>query len=590
MKIVSVKSFFALYIIITLTILSTVLMFTVLFVYNNSIDTIIENSVYEKLKTISFSNANYIEDRKLMLKDVASNRFVINGLIDESRYFTTTVNYLENVKFLNQKYSMTLLNFKGDVLTIAGELLPLSSMDDINKVLDGSIDSLVDSVIINEISYIRIYAPVKRYESIQGVLMVAIPVDRDVFFRSMSLNSSPDLAYIKDKDGDIFITSSTNTDEFLKNNSNEKDFIYSKKIDNTDLTLFYKMNTDDIIVIRNRLIKASIASSLIVLIIVIYTNLLLGNYFFVKPLSKLQKNTLNLLNGKKYGKLKINTVISEIDFLDTTLGEVSKKMIEDHKEILNNIETLKKAQNKIIESEKIAGLSNLVVGIAHEVNTPLGVSLTANSYIVDNTKKINEKLENGELTKLDFEKYLNIVFDSSNMVLSNLDRAAKLINHFKSIPVTQRNSIVEKFNFREYLNKIINVIRPIYKKKVSEIMIECDENIEIVKNEGVFSQIITNLVSNSIIHGMKDKEEGIIKISMFENEKEYKFVYSDNGYGISDESKKKIFEPFFTTNRSEGTGLGMYIVYNLVHKELDGHIVVKNNSPTGTKFVITWAK
>ena len=590
MKIVSVKSFFALYIIITLTVLSMVLMIAVLFVYNNSMDAIIENRVYEKLETISNSNANYIKDRKLMLEDVASKHFVINGLIDESRYFTTTINYLEDVRFLNKKYSMTLLNFKGDVLTVVGDLLPISAIEDINKVLDGSIDSLIDSVIINEISYIRIYIPVKSYESIQGVLMVAIPIDRDTFLKNMSLTSNDDLAYIKDKDGKIFITAGSNTDEFFKNNSSGKDFLYSKKIENTDLTLFYSMNIDYIIEIRNKLIKGFIIANILVLIVIISINLLLGNHFFVKPLSKLEKNAINLLDAHEYGKLEINTVISEIHFLDITFFKVSKKMMDNQKKLVSNIEYLKNAQNEIIESEKLAGLGHLVAGIAHEVNTPLGVSVTANSYIVDNTKKINEKLEKGTLTKLDFKKYLEQASDSSNMISDNLERAAKLINDFKSISATQTNNVVEKFNFNSYLNKIISVTRPIYKNKVSEIIIECDDNIEIIRNQGIFSQIITNLISNSIIHGLKDMEDGIIKISMFENEKDYKLVYSDNGSGISDESKKKIFEPFFTTNRSEGTGLGMYIVYNLVHKELDGHIVVKDNRPTGIKFVITWVK
>ena len=590
MKIISVKSFFAIYIIITLTVLSIVLMLTVLFVYNNSVDTIIENRVYEKLDSISTSSTSYIKNHELMLKDIAANHFVINGLIDESRYFTTTINYLENVRFLSKEYSMTLLNFKGDVLTMVGDMLPISSVEEIERVLDGSVDGLIDSVIINEISYIRIYTPVKSNESIQGVLMVAIPINKDIFLKSDNLTSNGDLAYIKDKDGNIFITSGKNTDEFLKNNSNGKDFIDSKKIDNTDLTLFYSMNIDDIIGIRNKLIEAFIIASILVLIVIISINLLIGNYFFVKPLSKLEKNAINLLDDIEYGKLEINTVISEIYFLDTTLYKVSKKMIDNQEKLLENIEYLKNAQNEIIESEKLAGLGHLVAGIAHEVNTPLGVSVTANSYILDNTKRINEKLEKGTLTKLDFKKYLEQASDSSDMISDNLERAAKLINDFKSISATQTSNIVEKFNFNSYLNKISSVMRPIYKNKVSEIIIECDDNIEIIWNQGIFSQIITNLISNSIIHGMDDMEEGIIKISMFENKKDYKLVYSDNGCGISDESKKKIFEPFFTTNRSEGTGLGMYIVYNLVRKELDGHIVVKDNRPTGTKFVITWSK
>jgi C4-dicarboxylate-specific signal transduction histidine kinase len=163
--------------------------------------------------------------------------------------------------------------------------------------------------------------------------------------------------------------------------------------------------------------------------------------------------------------------VAEIHSLDKILANVSSEIVNYESELVDNIKELKKAQNQIIEAEKLAALGNLVSGIAHEVNTPLGVSVTANSYIADNTKKINERLLNRELTKTDFEKYLNLVFDSSDMVSSNLERAAKLISDFKSISVTQTNYVVEEFNFNKYLYKITNVLRSIYKKRFQKLLL-----------------------------------------------------------------------------------------------------------------------
>ncbi len=444
----------------------------IVLVFNNSTDEIIEDRVNEKLDDIALNVTRIIDRNKLVLESFASNPFVINGLLDREHYLTTTVNYLNNARFIDKKYMMNLLNFKGDVLIMVGELIPLSSIQKINKVLDGSKENLIDSVIISGKSYIRIYTPIKNHESIQGILMVAIPMDRYFFLRNAgTIYNNSDLLYVKDENGKLLVAIGDNSDEFIKNIKDNKDLELSRKIENTDLEIFYTTIPEDIIDLRNKIISGLFVSSIIVLIIVASINLILGNRYFIDPLLKLQKKAINLAKLDRYDTSNIDMFVAEIHSLDKILANVSSEIVNYESELVDNIKELKKAQNQIIEAEKLAALGNLVSGIAHEVNTPLGVSVTANSYIADNTKKINERLLNRELTKTDFEKYLNLVFDSSDMVSSNLERAAKLISDFKSISVTQTNYVVEEFNFNNFLYKITNVLRSIYKKRFQKLLL-----------------------------------------------------------------------------------------------------------------------
>lgn len=590
MKTYSIKKTFSTYIIIVFLVILMMFVSMSVILFNSSISEISENQSISNLNSISSLIYRYVGNNRIMVKNLASDKFLINGLVNRKYYFSDTIEYLKNYKFSDENYPTKVFDFKGETLVSIGEEIPLSEKGKIIQLLDGSINGFSDAIVVDGVSYIRIYEPIKSQKSIQGGIMVALPL-RENLFNSVSIGAN-DLFYLKDRNENILIEIGNVDSEFKNVFIKETDSEYTRKLNDIGIELFYITVPSELIKLRNEFIKIIITVGLISVLIAIWMSLKFGNKYFVKPLSMLQKKVSNIgKTGEEFNvDLKIESSISEIDVLNKAFDKTSKEIISYQNELENNLNELEQAKNQIVEAEKLAALGHLVAGIAHEVNTPLGVSVTANSYIIKSVNKITDKLGSGELSREDLNKYLSAISNSSEMLENNLNRAATLIGDFKSISSTQITGVIEKFNFKNYLNKICNVLLPLYKRKVSKIIIECDDEMEIKNKEGVFSQIFTNLINNSVIHGMKDLEVGNIKISVFERENEYEVVYYDNGCGISEDIMSKVFEPFFTTDRSGGVGLGLFITYNLIRNELNGNILIKNCEQGGMKFIITWPK
>ena len=172
---------------------------------------------------------------------------------------------------------------------------------------------------------------------------------------------------------------------------------------------------------------------------------------------------------------------------------------------------------------------------------------------------------------------------------TNLARAADLVNSFKKISVNQSTEEMTTFNLSEYFNMILLSLKHEYKNKDFEITVECDPKIKIYSYPGVYSQIFTNFLMNSFIHGFKGRDSGkiTIKASLLADENRLVITYKDNGLGIPPEVLDRVFEPFYTTNRANGgSGLGLYIVYNLVGQKLNGFINCHSTVGEGTTFVM----
>lgn len=252
---------------------------------------------------------------------------------------------------------------------------------------------------------------------------------------------------------------------------------------------------------------------------------------------------------------------------------------------------LKNAQETLIEAEKMAALGGLVAGVAHEINTPVGVSVTAASHFDHSTEKIIGKYETGKMTKVDLEKYFTDTKLSSKIILSNLERAADLINSFKKIAVDQSSEEQREFYLNNYLHEIVLSLRPQLKKTKHQVEISCPEDLLVDGFPGAISQIITNLIANSLIHAFEEDDEGSISICCDVSDGQVKIQYTDSGKGMEASIIKRIFEPFFTTNRSNsGSGLGMHIIYNLVKKSLNGNIECKSELGLGTTFNIAFPR
>lgn len=260
-----------------------------------------------------------------------------------------------------------------------------------------------------------------------------------------------------------------------------------------------------------------------------------------------------------------------------------------NKELKVSLETLEQARDQLVQSEKMAALGELVAGVAHEINTPVGVGVTAASFLDAKTKEFSTLYESGELKRSELESYLKTVQEVSNSILINMARAAELISSFKQVAVDQSSEKQRRFNLREYLDEILISLRPRYKKTSHTINVSCAPEIEIVSYPGAFSQILNNLIMNSLIHGFRDMERGKIDIDIVRDKEMLRFIYRDNGTGMDKAGIEKAFDPFFTTMRGKGgTGLGMSIVFNLVTQTLKGKVVLDSSLGSGVTVTMTF--
>ncbi|MBI1319578.1 MAG: ammonium transporter [Candidatus Hydrogenedens sp.] len=256
-------------------------------------------------------------------------------------------------------------------------------------------------------------------------------------------------------------------------------------------------------------------------------------------------------------------------------------------ELRETLDRLERTQSHLVTTEKMAALGELVAGIAHEINTPVGVAVTGASHFQKRTQDLLRAFEGGSMKKSDFEQYLRLAGDSSTMLLSNLERAANLVQSFKQVAVDQSSEARRPFDVRQYTNDVLLSLRPKLKRTRHVVTVNAPDGLEIESYPGAFSQIITNLIMNSLLHAFEPDGAGVISISYERQGDQLYMTYSDNGKGIPQENLGRIFDPFFTTRRGTGgSGLGLHILYNIVSVKLGGGIECESKLGEGTTFRI----
>lgn len=288
-----------------------------------------------------------------------------------------------------------------------------------------------------------------------------------------------------------------------------------------------------------------------------------------------------------------NPILNELKNILNQMANNLEINIEElqhtNEEYAVSLDNLKKTQTQLIESEKMASLGGLVAGVAHEINTPVGIGITGSSHFLEMTNKLKNLYENDNMNEEDFEDYLKSSVELSKLINLNLSKAASLVKSFKQIAVDQTSEEKRTFNLEKYLKELLLSIGNVLKRTEIEVDINCDTDIRIYSYPGLLSQIITNLIMNSIIHAFDDNKKGKILIDVKKIDNELNILYKDDGKGIPSENMYKIFDPFFTTNRENGgSGLGLNIIYNIITKQLNGTIKCKSNEPVGTEFFITF--
>jgi len=286
-----------------------------------------------------------------------------------------------------------------------------------------------------------------------------------------------------------------------------------------------------------------------------------------------------------------NALADAVDKRETELKHqhehLEELVIERTQKLQSTLETLQQTQTELIEVEKMASLGGLVAGIAHEINTPIGIGVTAVTHLKEKADDIEKIFNDGTLRKNDFASFIKTATQSSDMVLTNLMRASDLVKSFKQVAVDQTSEAPRPFNLIEYLEEVLISLQPQLKRTKHEIHIEGERNLVVETVPGPVSQIITNLIMNSLLHAYDDQEAGQIHINVSHDENNAHLSYKDDGKGMAPETVAKVFEPFFTTKRgSGGSGLGMHILYNQVTQNLCGSVECISTLGEGTTFNI----
>ncbi|MER3478584.1 MAG: hypothetical protein C4287_21625, partial [Leptolyngbya sp. ERB_1_2] len=263
-----------------------------------------------------------------------------------------------------------------------------------------------------------------------------------------------------------------------------------------------------------------------------------------------------------------------------------QQLQEKAQQLEQTLINLQQAKSQLIQTEKMAALGRLVAGVAHEINTPIGIGITAASLLVEKTESFSQLFKSGMMKRSDLDRFLEITQQGSQITLTNLDRAAELIQSFKQVAVDQSSESKRVFNLSQYLEEILRQLSPKL-KGIHQVTVQCDRKIILNSYPGAFSQIVTNLVINSLSHAYMLDQRGNITIKIYQTDQDFIFEYTDDGQGIPAEHLSKIFEPFFTTKRGQGgSGLGLHIVYNLVTQKLDGTIYCESQPNRGARFII----
>lgn len=257
------------------------------------------------------------------------------------------------------------------------------------------------------------------------------------------------------------------------------------------------------------------------------------------------------------------------DTLESTLGE------------------LRNTQSHLVESQKMASLGQLVAGVAHEINTPIGVALTAASHLMDRTLSLKESYAQGGMRKSDFQQYVDIVVNGTGIVRANINQAANLIQTFRQIAADQTNEKVRDFNLKSFLEQLLLSLSPQLKKTGKTVQIVCPEEVQMRSYPGPLAQVVTNLVMNAVIHAFQPDQTGTVHISAREAGDLVELSVADDGVGMSEDIAAKIYDPFFTTKRGQGTGLGLHLVFNTVTKTLAGRIACVSRPGRGTIFTVS---
>jgi PAS domain S-box-containing protein len=267
--------------------------------------------------------------------------------------------------------------------------------------------------------------------------------------------------------------------------------------------------------------------------------------------------------------------------------DLEERVVQRTAELTAALETLQRAQQELVQAEKLAALGSLVAGVAHELNTPIGNALMAASTLSGVTREFASVLEQGALKRSQLESFMTRAREGAQLVERSLNRAADLVNSFKQVAVDQSSERRRPFDLGEVVGEVIDTLRPNLKRLPWQIEVEIPEGIELQSYPGPLGQIIINLVMNATMHAFEGRSSGRVRVTGGRcGDDKVELRCADDGIGIPAETVGRIFDPFFTTKLGKGgSGLGLSITHRLVTQVLGGQVSVESSS-AGTAFTL----
>ncbi|MGY3609041.1 MULTISPECIES: PAS domain S-box protein [unclassified Bradyrhizobium] len=293
-------------------------------------------------------------------------------------------------------------------------------------------------------------------------------------------------------------------------------------------------------------------------------------------------------------KLPILDINGEIENIVTVALDIGERKRSEHEMRKARdaaeaaLRNLRETQNSLIEAEKLAALGRLVAGVAHEVNNPVGISLTVASALERKAATFAAQVERGELRRSSLNDFLATTSDASSQLVANLNRAAELIQSFKQVAADRNYSDQRNFDLGDLTEQVVMSLRPGLRKHNLTLNVDCQPNLIMNSYPGPYGQVLTNLFLNSVAHAFPDGRPGIVDIQVRASGRDnVEVIFSDNGCGMSLDVRRRAFDPFFTTRRDQGgTGLGLHIVYSIVTTRLGGRLDLDSEPGGGTRIQI----
>ena len=288
--------------------------------------------------------------------------------------------------------------------------------------------------------------------------------------------------------------------------------------------------------------------------------------------------------GQITGAIETLIDVTQLKRTQTTLVELNRDL--EARVDARNAE-LQHAMGQLMQTEKLAALGSLVAGIAHELNTPIGNVMTVASTMKEEVAHFSQRLLSGTARRSDVEKSAARLQEASLLIERNAVKAAKLINDFKEVAVDQSSTRRRTFALAAVVGDVLTTTSPAFKMTRHQVVVDIGPDLELDSYPGPLEQVLTNFLTNSLNHGFEGVSEGRITIKAYQDDDYVVLDYADNGCGIAPANLQHIFEPFYTTKLGRGgSGLGLYIVYNLIANVLGGSITPHSTPGAGMRFVL----